>query len=90
MTRVDDTFIKELVAEGEDVGNLFAFTEAFEDVKNQDKLPVGLKKMKTLGLVNPIIEIDTLRQRDNMSAGEIGSISVITVVEFHSEAGEIQ
>ena len=56
---------------GEDVGNLFAFTEAFEDVRNQEKLPVGLKKMKKLGLINPIIEIDTLRQRDHMSTGEM-------------------
>ena len=31
MTRVDDTFIKELVDEVKHVENLFAFTEAFED-----------------------------------------------------------
>ena len=31
MTRVDDTFIKELVDEVKHVENLFAFAEAFED-----------------------------------------------------------
>ena len=31
MTRVDDTFIKELVNEVKHVENLFAFSEAFED-----------------------------------------------------------
>ena len=31
MTRVDDTFIKELVNEVKHVENLFAFAEAFED-----------------------------------------------------------
>ena len=62
MTRVDDTFIEEIVAKGEDVSNLFAFTEVIESVKNgipdTKSVPVGLSKMKALGLVNPIIEID--------------------------------
>ena len=62
MTRVDDTFIEEIVAKGEDVSNLFAFTEVIESVKNgipdTESVPVGLSKMKALGLVNPIIEID--------------------------------
>ena len=59
MTRVDDTFIEQIVAKGEDVNSLFAFTEVIESVKNgipdTKSVPVGLSKMKALGLVNPII-----------------------------------
>lgn len=62
MTRVDDTFIEQIVAKGEDVSNLFAFTEVTESIKDgipdTKSTPVGLAKMKALGLVNPIIEID--------------------------------
>ena len=62
MTRVDDTFIEQIVAKGEDVNSLFAFTEVIESVKNgipdTKSVPVGLSKMKALGLINPIIEID--------------------------------
>ena len=61
MTRVDDTFVSELVAR-EDVSNLFAFTEVIERVKDgipdTNTTPVGLSKMESLGLINPIIEID--------------------------------
>ena len=38
MTRVDDTFIKELVGEVKHVENLFAFAEAFEDQMVGEKL----------------------------------------------------
>ena len=63
MTAVDDAFIRKIVAKGEDVSNLFAFTEVIESVdiggiSDTESIPVGLRKMKTLGLVNPIIEID--------------------------------
>lgn len=62
MTRVDDTFLRQLVARGEDVSNLFAFTEVIEAVNDgipdTKTTPVGLSKMKSLGLINPIIEID--------------------------------
>ena len=63
MTAVDDKFIREIVAKGEDVSNLFAFTEVIESVgmdgiPDTKSIPVGLRKMKTLELVNPIIEID--------------------------------
>ena len=40
MTRVDDTFIKELVDEVKHVENLFAFAEAFEDQMVGEKLIV--------------------------------------------------
>ena len=71
MTRVDDQFIKQLIAEGENIEDLFAFAEGFESVDDQETLPVGLRKMQTLGLINPIIEIDTLRHRNKMSIGKI-------------------
>jgi len=62
MTRVDDTFIRQIVARGEDVDNLFAFTEVIETVNDgipdTKTIPVGLSKMKKAGLINPIIEID--------------------------------
>ena len=62
MTRVDDTFVKEIVAKEEDVCNLFAFTEIIESVEDgipdTKSIPVGLSKMQELGLINPIIEID--------------------------------
>ena len=62
MTRVDDTFIQQIVDKGEDVNNLFAFTEVIEKVNDgipdTKSIPVGLQKMKTVGLINPIIEID--------------------------------
>ena len=41
MTRVDDTFIQELIAEGEDPEDLFAFTEAFEHKSDLKSVPVG-------------------------------------------------
>ena len=62
MTRVDDTFIQELVERGEDMTSLFSFVEVTEGIKqgavNKTTLPVGLTKMKEHGLRNPIIEID--------------------------------
>ena len=53
-TRVDDTFIKELVATPDVcVKDLFAFTEAFESVSDQDTIPLGLRQMKIYGMPNP-------------------------------------
>ena len=50
-TRVDDMFIKELVATpGVCVKDLFAFTEAFESVSDQDTIPLGLRQMKIYGM----------------------------------------
>ena len=48
------------MSEGEDPNRLFAFTDAFETMDDLDILPVGLRKIKTFGLCNPIIEIDIL------------------------------
>ena len=64
MTRVDDTFIKEIIASDEDVTNLFAFTEPFSNPHDMDGVPLGLRRMHSLGLINPIIEIDVNQNRD--------------------------
>ena len=62
MTRVDDVFIQQLVDQGEDMSTLYSFTEVTEGVKDgvpdTTTIPVALRKMKTLKLRNPIIEID--------------------------------
>ena len=55
MTRVDEPWVQELVASGEDVENLFAFSEAFDSLDCLDTIPLGLRKMRRFGLVNPII-----------------------------------
>ena len=58
MTRVDESWVQELVTSGESVENLFAFTEAFDTPDCLEQIPLGLRKMKRFGLINPIIEID--------------------------------
>ncbi|WAR25885.1 hypothetical protein MAR_011589 [Mya arenaria] len=62
MTRVDDVFIKDLIAKGEDPEGLWAFSEITESIKKKvpdtEKLPVGLRKMQSAGLRNVIFEID--------------------------------
>ncbi|KAL9969057.1 hypothetical protein ACROYT_G021222 [Oculina patagonica] len=63
MTRLGDTFIKQLKEKGEDFTNLYAFTEFLESVgKNRvpdtKTIPIGLRKMKELGIKNVIIEMD--------------------------------
>ena len=67
MPRVDDLWVEQIVSdckEGkEDLSNLFAFSEVMihpvsQGVPDTKTIPVGLSKMKTQGLINPIIEID--------------------------------
>ena len=63
MTRLGDTFIRQLKEKGEDFTNLYAFSEFLESV-DKDRVPdtktvpVGLRKMKELGIKNAIIEAD--------------------------------
>ena len=64
MTGVDDKFIKEIIEKGEDVNDLFAFTEAFRKPHDLTSIPHGLKKMKKLNLINPIIDIDVNQNQD--------------------------
>lgn len=62
MTRLGDTFINQLHEQGEDFTHLWAFTEFIEKIDNRipdtDKIPVGMLKMKELGIKNAIIEAD--------------------------------
>ena len=63
MTRLGDTFIKQLHEKGEDFTNLYAFSEFLESidkdrVPDTKTVPIGLRKMKDLGIKNAIIEMD--------------------------------
>ena len=63
MTRLGDTFIRQLHEKGEDFTNLYAFSEFLESVDKDGipdtkTVPVGLRKMKELGIKNAIIEAD--------------------------------
>ncbi len=64
MTRVGDVFIRQLAEKGEDFSKFYAFTEFVESIDSRTKvpdtetIPIGLKKMKELGIRNPIIEAD--------------------------------
>lgn len=63
MTRLGDTFCRQLAERGEDFSKLYAFSEFIESIdKNRvpdtKTIPIGLRKMKELGLRNVIIEAD--------------------------------
>ena len=63
MTRLGDTFIQQLKEKGEDFTNFYAFTEFLESVgkdrvPDTKTIPVGLRKMKELGIKNAIVEMD--------------------------------
>ena len=67
MTRLGDTFIQQLADKGEDFDKLWAFSEFVESV-DKDRvpdtktIPVGLRKMKELGIKNAIVEADLVWQ----------------------------
>ncbi|KAJ7385893.1 hypothetical protein OS493_013929 [Desmophyllum pertusum] len=63
MTRLGDTFCRQLKERGEDFTNLFAFTEFLESIDKDGipdakTIPIGLLKMKEFGIKNVIIEMD--------------------------------
>ena len=62
MTRLGDTFITQLREKGEDFTHLWAFSEFLEKINNkipdENQIPIGLLKMKELGINNAIIEAD--------------------------------
>lgn len=55
--RVDDAFVKELSETESDLSQYYAFSEIGEGVDKKE-LPIGLKKMKTYRLQNPIFEVN--------------------------------
>ena len=63
MTRLGDTFCRQLKEQGEDFSKFFAFTEFIESV-DKDRgpdtvtVPIGFQKMKEYGIKHAIIEID--------------------------------
>ena len=65
MTRLGDTFCRQLKEQGEDFSTFYAFTELIESV-DKDKvpdtetIPIGLKKMKEFGIINALIEMDVV------------------------------
>ena len=63
MTRVDDFFLKELVKRNEDMSRFYAFSDLVSmpvtnGVPDTVTIPIGLTKMISFGLKNPIFEID--------------------------------
>ena len=62
--RVDDAFCEHLAAQGEDVCDLWTFTDDADTTKDgmmmfgEDHIPIALAKTKKYGLKNCIIEID--------------------------------
>lgn len=63
MTRLGDTFCRQLAEKGEDFNKFYAFSEFIESIdKNKvpdvETIPIGLRKMKELGIINAIIEAD--------------------------------
>ena len=63
MTRLGDEFGKDLEKAGEDFNKFYAFSEFVESIGKDgvpdiEKLPVGLAKMRPLGIRHAIIEFD--------------------------------
>ncbi|XP_071806455.1 uncharacterized protein [Asterias amurensis] len=61
-TSGDEVFVQQLVEKGEDRNGLFACSEITEHTKNRlpdkETVPVGMRKIKSFGLWNTILEVD--------------------------------
>ena len=81
MTRLGDTFIRQLKEKGEDFTNLWAFYEFLESVDPKTKIPdtksvpIGLRKMKELGIKNAIIELDLVWAGIDYSKFKVAAIN---------------
>ena len=88
MTRIGDTFIRQLKEKGEDMSCMYAFTELVENIHNADiekyknEIPVGLQKCKELGINNTIIEVDLLYPRNNYTKFTIEKICELFYERF--------
>ena len=70
MPRVDDSFVGQLSANGEDMSGYFAFSE-IGNINDPKEIPVALPKMKENKLRNPIFEIDLAQQNAEKVPGFI-------------------
>ena len=81
MTRLGDTFIKQLHEKGEDFAYLWAFSEFIEKINNkipdEDKVPIGMLKMKELGIKNAIIEVDLVYNGIDYSVFDMDKICLL-------------
>ncbi|XP_071955096.1 uncharacterized protein [Antedon mediterranea] len=62
-TRIGDLFLKELIAQGEDLSKAFAFSEVWEKIVDkvpQPDIPIGMLKCKEFGIKNVFLEIDLM------------------------------
>merc|ERR1719193_1184343 len=62
-TRIGDLFLQELLDQGEDLSDAFAFSELWEKIDDgipQPDIPIGLKKCKQYGLKNVVLEFDLM------------------------------
>ncbi|XP_071955862.1 uncharacterized protein [Antedon mediterranea] len=62
-TRIGDLFLKELIAQGEDLSKAFAFSELWEKIVDkvpQPDIPIGMLKCKEFGIKNVFIEFDLM------------------------------
>ena len=80
MTRLGDTFIKQLKEKGEDFTNLYAFTEFLESISKDrvpdtKTIPIGLRKMKELGIKNVIIEMDLVYRGIDYTKFKVAAIN---------------
>jgi len=81
MTRLGDTFIRQLKEKSEDFTNLYAFSEFLESVDPKTKvpetntIPIGLRKMQELGINTPIIELDLVWAGIDYSKFKVAAIN---------------
>ena len=62
MNRLGEPILREMMTKGENISKMYAFSEVFELDKGvpKDDIPIGLQKMKTFGIHNPVLEIDLI------------------------------
>ncbi|KAJ7381110.1 hypothetical protein OS493_004708 [Desmophyllum pertusum] len=87
MTRLGDTFCRQLKEKGEDFTNIYAFTEFLEKI-DKDKvpdvktIPIGLEKMKELGINNVVMEMDLVYQAIDYKKFKVGAINRLLSERF--------
>jgi len=62
-TRIGDIFLQELIDQGEDLSDAFAFSELWEKLEDgipQPDIPIGLTKCQHFGINNVVLEFDLM------------------------------